>query len=110
MYPPTPYFPRYDLTPNEALRIIEKHTDKEAREMRKSFLDEAWEQSHTVGERWQRGTVFGLIGKTDFQQVAKPMNDKTIENCIQIQTLENLRDALLPKLVSGKIRAGIRNI
>ena len=66
------------------------------------------------------GTVFGSIGKTDFQQMemilppqelikqfdheAKPMNDKIIENCTQIQTLESLRDTLLPKFMSGDAR------
>jgi len=61
------------------------------------------------------GTVFGSIGKTDFQQMeillppkdliekfeskAKPLNDKVIENCKQIRTLEKLRDTLLPKLM-----------
>jgi len=66
------------------------------------------------------GTVFGSIGKTDFQQMetvlppealvenfesnAKPLNDKVIENCNQIRTLEKLRDTLLPKLMSGEVR------
>jgi len=66
------------------------------------------------------GTVFGSIGKTDFQQMetvlapedliekfeneAKPLNDKVIENCNQIKLLEAMRDTLLPKLMSGKIR------
>ncbi|KAA3606015.1 MAG: restriction endonuclease subunit S [Candidatus Scalindua sp. SCAELEC01] len=66
------------------------------------------------------GTVFGSIGKTDFQQMetflapeyliekfeneAKPLNDKVIENCHQIRLLEAMRDILLPKLMSGEIR------
>ena len=66
------------------------------------------------------GTVFGSIGKTDFQQMgivlppedlietfeneAKPLNDKIIENCNQIKLLEAMRDTLLPKLMSGEVR------
>jgi type I restriction enzyme, S subunit len=66
------------------------------------------------------GTVFGSIGKTDFQQMkitvppedliekferkAKPLNDKVNENTKQIQTLEDLRDTILPKLISGEVR------
>ena len=66
------------------------------------------------------GTVFGSISKTDFLQMkvklpekgrvekfehmAKPINDKIIENCTQVDTIKNLRDTLLPKLISGKIR------
>ena len=68
----------------------------------------------------QTGTVFGSISKSDFQNMeiiippielikkfqttAKPIDDKIIANETQINTLENLRDTLLPKLMSGKIR------
>ena len=66
------------------------------------------------------GTVFGSISKTDFQALtitippqnlvdkfqneAKPIDDKVIENTIQIRTLEKMRDTLLPKLMSGEVR------
>ncbi|MDF5720223.1 MAG: restriction endonuclease subunit S [Rhizonema sp. PD37] len=66
------------------------------------------------------GTVFGSISKLDFEvlsvtippneliekyeQEASPVNNKVIANCEQIQTLEKLRDALLPKLMSGEVR------
>jgi len=66
------------------------------------------------------GTVFGSIGKADFEaldidippqylihnfeKAAKTINDKVIENCTQIRTLEKLRDTLLPKLMSGEVR------
>ena len=66
------------------------------------------------------GTVFGSIGKLDFEaleivispqsliqdfeQTAKPLNDKVIKNCYQIHTLEKLRDTLLPKLMSGEVK------
>ncbi len=66
------------------------------------------------------GTVFGSIGKSDFEalniaippqnlvhdfeKAAKPINDKVIENCRQIELLKKLRDTLLPKLMSGEVR------
>lgn len=69
------------------------------------------------------GTVFGSISKSDFaalesivpppelivkfEKVAKPINDKVIENCAQIQSLEKLRDTLLPKLMSGEVRVNL---
>ena len=67
------------------------------------------------------GTVFGSINKTDFQEMditipskevvlkfqkeVKPLDDKIIQNTLQIKTIENLRDTLLPKLISGEVRA-----
>ena len=69
------------------------------------------------------GTVFGSISKSDisvltvtippddsvllFENRVKPMNDKVIKNCQQIQLLENLRDTLLPKLMSGAVRVSV---
>ncbi len=69
------------------------------------------------------GTVFGSIGKADFEslditippffliesyeQNVRPINDKVIENCNQIRTLEKLRDTLLPKLMSGEVRVEV---
>ncbi|MGV3346245.1 restriction endonuclease subunit S [Enterobacteriaceae bacterium LUAb1] len=66
------------------------------------------------------GTVFGSISKSDFEKIqitippydrifsfediAKPINDKVINNCHQIAKLETLRNTLLPKLVSGAVR------
>lgn len=66
------------------------------------------------------GTVFGSINKTDFetmeitippndlivkyQNEVKPLDDKIITNTFQIKTLENMRDTLLPKLMSGEVR------
>ena len=68
----------------------------------------------------QTGTVFGSISKSDFEDLAiaipsvefvdafqkdiKPTDDKVIANCMQIRTLEKLRDVLLPKLMSGEVR------
>jgi type I restriction enzyme S subunit len=69
------------------------------------------------------GTVFGSLGKTDFEKIkvlnppTKIINsfqniveliDKKIEyNILQILTLHNIRDSLLPKLLSGKIRVPV---
>jgi type I restriction enzyme S subunit len=69
------------------------------------------------------GTVFGSINKTDFQEMdivippkelvmkfqkeVKPLDDKVIQNTFQIKTLENMRDTLLPKLMSGEVRVKI---
>ena len=66
------------------------------------------------------GTVFGSISKDDFkklecviptselilkfQENAKPIDDKIKSNTHQIRTLTQLRDTLLPKLMSGEIR------
>ncbi|MBK7055158.1 MAG: restriction endonuclease subunit S [Leptospiraceae bacterium] len=69
------------------------------------------------------GTVFGSISKNDFEELnvvippqdeienfqkeVKPIDDKVITNCIQIRTLEKLRDNLLPKLMSGEVRVAV---
>ncbi|MBV9988932.1 MAG: restriction endonuclease subunit S [Chitinophagaceae bacterium] len=66
------------------------------------------------------GTVFGSISKTDFEKMeidippkslidefeakAAPLDSKIYHNHCQIQTLSNLRDKLLPKLISGEIK------
>lgn len=66
------------------------------------------------------GTVFGSISKSDFEKIeviippvsiihnyeimVKPLNDRVITNCFQIEKLENLRGTLLPKLMSGEVR------
>lgn len=71
------------------------------------------------------GSVFGSIGKEDFkklenvlppreliekfQEIAKPIDDKLISNATQIRTLTQLRDALLPKLMSGEIRIDLED-
>lgn len=68
----------------------------------------------------ETGTVFGSISKSDFENIdilipeqtlilrfqneVKPIDDKILENTKQIQTLTNLRDTLLPKLMSGEVR------
>jgi type I restriction enzyme S subunit len=79
----------------------------------KSLMDEIKQFNET-------GTVFGSISKSDFENIdicipdkptiikfkniVKPIDDKIINNTIQIRTLTALRDTLLPKLMSGEIR------
>lgn len=73
----------------------------------------------------ETGTVFGSISKSDFdtinivipntetiskfQYVAKPIDDRIELNQTQIRTLTTLRDTLLPKLMSGKVRVETGN-
>ena len=70
------------------------------------------------------GTVFGAITKTDlgrietvkpqleyitsFEKHTRPLNDKIIRNSEHTDILENLRNILLPALMSGKIK--VKNI
>ncbi|MDB4036357.1 restriction endonuclease subunit S, partial [Pseudomonadales bacterium] len=39
-----------------------------------------------------------------FKSVAGPLRDKVVQNQSESQTLAELRDTLLPKIMSGKIR------
>jgi len=71
------------------------------------------------------GTVFGSINKSDFEalEVIIPPNklvdkfeeevgtlDKKIHvNCLQIRTLEKLRDIILPKLMCGDVRVLLKD-
>lgn len=41
---------------------------------------------------------------TQFNEILVSIEPKLISNALQIQTLENLRDTLLPKLMSGEVR------
>jgi type I restriction enzyme S subunit len=40
----------------------------------------------------------------DFESIVQPFFSKIDSNSLQIRTLENLRDTLLPKLISGEVR------
>jgi len=42
--------------------------------------------------------------KNNFNEIIKPIFDKTIENHKENKTLKQLRNTLLPKLMSGEIR------
>lgn len=66
------------------------------------------------------GTVFGSINKNNFENISmvipkvrvieqfekhvNPIDEKILNNSIEIKTLTNFRDTLLPKLMTGKIR------
>ena len=66
------------------------------------------------------GTVFGAINKKDFQVLSvispsesvmdayegfsSPIDLRIVENEQLIRTLSNLRDTLLPRLISGQLR------
>lgn len=68
----------------------------------------------------QEGTVFGSISKDDFEKLeivlppnrlirtfqnsVRQIDEKIYLNHVQIQSLENLRETLLPKLMSGEVR------
>lgn len=43
-------------------------------------------------------------------KVINPLFDKISTNCTQILTLENLRDTLLPKLMSGEVRVNMNEV
>lgn len=92
-----------------------------------SFYTYTYYKMHSLMEEIKQfnetGTVFGSIGKSDFEAIeivkppfeyvakfqneVKPIDDKIILNCEQIKSLENLRDTLLPKLLSGEVMVGI---
>jgi len=79
-----------------------------------------WSLMDEIQQFNNEGTVFGSISKRDimafeiiippveiverFQRIGKSIDDKVIANVFQIRTLEKLRDTLLPKLMSGKVR------
>jgi len=79
---------------------------------------------HNLGDHFGKfeaeGTVFGSINKADFERlpfvvpspevlnaferVASPLDDRIESNERQSSTLAALRDALLPRLISGELR------
>jgi len=81
----------------------------------------------SIAEEFERfeaeGTVFGSIGKSDFEQIecicppeqvikdfevlVFPIDQRIETNERESRTLASLRDALLPKLLSGEIRVKI---
>jgi len=44
-----------------------------------------------------------------FSDLVKPLIDRVDKNKKQILTLENLRNILLPKLMSGEVRIPLKN-
>jgi type I restriction enzyme, S subunit len=66
------------------------------------------------------GTIFGSINKTNFEnirtivpdekviirfeRIVNTLDEKIFNNSIEIKTLIQIRDSILPKLMTGKIR------
>lgn len=60
-----------------------------------------------------RSIVFNVPSKDileSFNAIVGPLFDRKQNNCKQIQTLEKLRDTLLPKLMSGELRVELEEI
>ncbi|MBU0710645.1 restriction endonuclease subunit S [bacterium] len=69
------------------------------------------------------GTVFGSLNKANyknieiiipsngvielFEQITNPIDEKFLDNFLENQTLSQLRDSLLPKLMTGKIEINV---
>ena len=47
------------------------------------------------------------VNFSEFNRLIKPLFDKVIKNIYEIRSLEQIRDSLLPKLITGKIRVGM---
>jgi len=91
---------------------------------KKGFVSYTFYKIHSLHDEFdafeQQGTVFGSIGKDDFNgietilplentisefdKLAKPLDDKIFANSITARKLSLLRDMLLPKLMSGEVR------
>ncbi|MBN1078305.1 restriction endonuclease subunit S [Clostridium botulinum] len=70
-------------------------------------------------DKYESGTVFTSIKKSDienykvispnidvinkFNQIINSLDNRIYNNCVQNRDLENIRDTLLPKLISGEI-------
>jgi len=84
------------------------------------FMFYALKSMFTTEDIIGSGTVFNSVNKTeleklefviptneilsDFKQLVKPLDSEYANNSIENQTLTNLRDTLLPKLISGEVR------
>lgn len=80
------------------------------------FLKHVFQKEDSIGS----GTIFNSVNKkqlenlpyiapTDdlaktFNHIANSLDEKITSNATQTQTLANIRDTLLPKLISGKLR------
>lgn len=91
---------------------------------RKGFISYTFYKIRSLQDEFdtfeQQGTVFGSIGKDEFnrietlippasiagkyEQYAKPLDDKIFTNSLHIRTLSKMRDTLLPKMMSGEVR------
>ncbi len=89
-------------------------------EHRKRFLQKPSSSRWYKNERGNVGTTVIHPGKSDidtfelihpgermreaFAKIAEPLTDETVLNTMQACTLCQIRDTLLPKLISGEIR------
>jgi type I restriction enzyme S subunit len=48
------------------------------------------------------------FARDSFDTIVKPYFEKQYSNAVQIRSLEKLRDTLLPKLMSGEVRVGVK--
>ena len=80
------------------------------------FLKHVFQKEDSIGS----GTIFNAVNKKDmesipyliptddlaiiFNTIANSLDKKIANNAIQTQSLSNIRDTLLPKLISGELR------
>jgi len=78
---------------------------KEFQEIKDSLVSGSV-QPDITNEGIRQITILKPDNKTlmKFNEIVKPIFYKYQQNKLQIRTLENLRDALLPKLMSGEIK------
>src|SRR5690606_32890651 len=85
-----------------------------------SFLFYALKQMFTTEDSIGSGTVFNSVNKSDlenlnfvlppenqlqnFRDLVDPLDQQYLNNSTENQTLTQLRDTLLPKLISGEVR------
>lgn len=55
-----------------------------------------------ISSEYKKWLFYSEVAK--FQNEIKPLDDKVIQNTNQIKILENMRDTLFPKFMSGEIR------
>jgi type I restriction enzyme S subunit len=67
----------------------------------------AQENISTSGIEEMKFAPYSKEKADSFGKDAKPLFDKIIYNKLQISTLENLRNTLLPKLMSGEVRVSL---
>ena len=76
----------------------------------KEFISISQSHATTMGHIKRKDLDEAMVkvpSKSELQEMTssfEPLMDKLITNLKQIQTLENLRDTLLPKLMSGEVR------
>ncbi|MDD5395246.1 MAG: hypothetical protein PHE17_19665 [Thiothrix sp.] len=61
-------------------------------------------QAYKINWLWFLSCTENVPLTLAFDQIVKPYFDKILANGIQAKALTNLRDTLLPKLLSGELR------